>query len=101
MSDGHPLDEQWARAEIDAFGRVQGVFYRDTIRRAALDSGVTGSATNMADGSVSIVLEGPREQVAAVIDVARHGPPAAQVERLEINWEEPVGVTGFAIGTEY
>lgn len=86
------------RARIEVFGKVQGVFYRDTLRRAAITHGVAGWAINREDSSVEAVLEGEREAVAAVVEVARHGPPAAQVRQLDITWEDPEGESGFAIG---
>lgn len=86
------------RAKIVARGRVQGVFYRDTLRRAAIDRGVTGSAVNEPDGTVLAYLEGEREAVESVIDVARTGPPAARVDSVEVEWLEPAGIEGFSIG---
>ncbi len=39
-------------------GNVQGVGYRDLVRRAALHLGITGSVKNEDDGSVSIIASG-------------------------------------------
>jgi acylphosphatase len=89
---------QRVRAKLEVFGKVQGVFYRDTLRRAALEHGVSGSAINREDLSVEAVLEGDREDVAAVIEIARKGPPGALVKQLDITWENPEGVTGFVTG---
>lgn len=46
-----------------AVGRVQGVGYRYYVRGCAADTGVTGYARNMPDGSVMIVAEGNRDAV--------------------------------------
>lgn len=83
------------RAELVARGRVQGVFYRDTMRRAAIAGDLAGSAVNMPDGSVHVAFEGMAVAVLAAIDVAREGSPNAAVNELEIAWAAPTGETSF------
>ena len=78
-------------------GRVQGVFFRATCRRVAERHGVAGSAANLPDGRVEVVLEGPPEGIEAVLEWCRQGPPCAQVERVEVVEEEPEGLSGFTI----
>ncbi|MGI8679728.1 MAG: acylphosphatase [Jatrophihabitans sp.] len=41
-------------------GQVQGVGFRWWTRARALELGLAGSATNLADGRVQVVAEGPR-----------------------------------------
>jgi acylphosphatase len=85
------------RRRVIAHGVVQGVFFRDTLRRAALRNGVAGWVRNRGDGSVEAIFEGSRDDVDRLVEVARRGPRGASVERLEV-WEEPVeGVAGFNI----
>jgi acylphosphatase len=48
-------------------GRVQGVGYRWFVRQAATVRGLAGSATNLPDGRVEVVLEGPADDVRAVL----------------------------------
>ncbi len=80
-----------------ARGLVQGVYFRDTLRRAALRHGVAGWVRNRGDGSVEAVFEGLPDDVDRLVDVARRGPRGAHVESLEV-WDEPVeGVSGFNI----
>ncbi len=79
-------------------GAVQGVFFRDSLRRAAIERGVAGSAVNRADGSVEAVLEGPADAVASLLELCRTGPPGARVERVEVSREDPQGVSGFRTG---
>jgi len=79
-------------------GLVQGVFFRDSTRREAARRGVAGSARNLPDGRVEVVLEGPADDVAEVLRWLRQGPPQARVESVEVS-EGPVeGLTGFAVG---
>ncbi len=85
-------------ALVIAHGRVHGVFYRETMRREAQARGLAGSAVNLADGTVECHFEGPRSLVDQMIEIARSGPPAAEVTRLEINWTRPAGLQGFRTG---
>ena len=78
-------------------GRVQGVFFRDATRERATAGGVEGWIRNRADGSVEAVLEGPREAVERVLGFCRSGPPAARVDRVEVEEQEPEGLRGFTV----
>lgn len=85
------------RRRVVVHGRVQGVFFRDTLRRHAELRGVAGWVRNNRDGSVEAVLEGEREAVERLVALCREGPRGAVVERVEVVEEEPEGRTGFAI----
>jgi acylphosphatase len=65
-------------------GRVQGVFFRYTCNRVAEDEGVSCRASNLDDGRVEVLLEGPADAVARVIDWCHEGPPQAHVTGVEI-----------------
>ncbi len=65
-------------------GRVQGVWFRESMRLEAERLNVTGWVRNTADGAVEAVIQGPSEAVEALIEWARSGPPLARVERVEI-----------------
>jgi len=85
------------RRRVVAQGLVQGVCFRDTLRRAALRHGVAGWVRNRDDGRLEAVFEGPRDEVDRLVGVARRGPRGSRVERLEV-WEEPAeGISGFNI----
>jgi len=64
-------------------GRVQGVGYRDALRRKALACGLAGWVRNRLDGTVEAVLQGDARSVEDVIAWARRGPPAARVDRVD------------------
>lgn len=85
------------RARVRVRGRVQGVFFRESTRRAALESGVAGEIRNLADGSVEAVFEGDPDAVERLIAFARTGPPDAQVGEVEVADEPPRGVRGFRV----
>jgi len=76
-------------------GQVQGVGYRWFVRSLAQDAGVTGSAANLADGRVEVVLEGPPDAVRRVVAALEGSRAPGLVERVETR-EEPVeGMQGF------
>lgn len=85
------------RRRLVIHGRVQGVFFRDTLRRLAEQEGVSGWARNTWEGTVEAVLEGEAGAVERVAAFAREGPEGAWVERVEVAEEEPEGLRGFAI----
>jgi acylphosphatase len=85
------------RRRVIAHGRVQGVFFRDTTRRAAESRGVTGWVRNREDGAVEAVFEGEPDAVESMVRLAREGPGRAEVDELEVAEEEPEGLSGFRI----
>lgn len=86
------------RRRVIVHGRVQGVFFRDTTRRAAESRGVSGWARNRDDGAVEAVFEGPEEAVDSLVEFSRNGPARAEVVRVEIFEEPPEGLSGFRTG---
>ena len=85
------------RKRVRAEGRVQGVFFRDSVRRAAAREGVAGWAANRPDGSVEAVFEGAPESVERLVALCRDGPGHADVSRLDVADEEPEGLQGFRV----
>jgi acylphosphatase len=83
------------RRRVLAHGRVQGVFFRDSVRREASRHGVSGWAKNCADGSVESVFEGEPDAVEAMVDYVRREPGHSRVERVDVREEEPEGLSGF------
>jgi acylphosphatase len=78
-------------------GRVQGVFFRDSVRARAQAYGVSGWMCNRSDGAVEGVLEGPAEGVERLVRFCETGPPRARVEHVEASAEAPEGLSGFSI----
>jgi acylphosphatase len=85
------------RRRVVAHGRVQGVFFRDTTRRAAETRGVAGWVRNREDGAVEAVFEGDPEAVESMVRLAREGPGRASVDHLDVSEEEPEGLSGFRV----
>ena len=85
------------RRRVVAHGRVQGVFFRDSVRREAARRGVAGWAANRPDGTVEAVFEGAPDDVEALIGFCRSGPGHASVSSLDVVEEGPEGLSGFAV----
>jgi acylphosphatase len=85
------------RRRLLVSGRVQGVFYRDSCKATAQGAGVAGSARNLPDGRVEIILEGDTDAVDEVIAWCRKGTSQSKVESVEVSEEEPAGSSGFGI----
>jgi len=64
-------------------GRVQGVGYRAWTEIIALDRGIEGWVRNRRDGSVEALFIGPKDEVAAMIEDCRSGPPGARVDGVD------------------
>ena len=78
-------------------GRVQGVFFRDCMRRQAGRQGVGGWVRNRPDGTVQAHLEGPPDAVAALVLWCRSGPRGAEVDALEVTVVEAEGLDRFFV----
>jgi acylphosphatase len=85
------------RRRVVVRGRVQGVFFRDSMRERANAHGVAGWVRNRSDGAVEAVLEGPSEAVERVLRFVETGPPGARVEGVEVSEEQPEGLSGFEV----
>jgi acylphosphatase len=85
------------RKRFVARGAVQGVFFRDTVRREAEAAGVSGWVVNRDDGAVEGVFEGDSALVDALLAAVRDGPGRADVSDLEVVDEEPAGTEGFEV----
>ena len=85
------------RRRVVVHGHVQGVFFRDSVRRMAEQRGVSGRVANRPDGAVEAVFEGEPEAVARLVDFCREGPRGAQVESVDVFDEDPRGESGFRV----
>ena len=75
-------------------GRVQGVGFRYFVRRRAEPLGLVGTATNLRNGEVRVIAEGPRpalEQLAAALE---GGDAPGYVAAVAVTWSDAEG--GFS-----
>lgn len=80
-------------------GSVQGVGFRWWTRSQALELGLAGSATNLDDGRVCVVAEGPetacRELLTRLGEQPSKHNRVGEVSTVIHQWSEPRGVAGF------
>lgn len=69
-------------------GRVQGVFFRDSMRGEAQRLGIAGWVRNRNDGTVEAAVQGKSAAVDAIVQWAHRGPQHARVERVDIAQDE-------------
>ncbi len=85
------------RKHVVVAGRVQGVFFRDSLRRLAEQHGVAGWVRNTWDGTVEAVFEGEPDAVERLVEFCRAGPSGASVDHVEVREEQPEGLAGFRV----
>lgn len=78
-------------------GKVQGVFFRASVKKVADILGVKGFVRNEHNGSVFVEVEGEDEMVNKLIDYCHHGPDSAQVDKVSITMGVIVGYDSFDI----
>ncbi|MCV0400909.1 MAG: acylphosphatase [Nitrosopumilus sp.] len=79
------------RIRLFVTGKVQGVFFRQTLKVMAKKNDVFGWVKNLEDGRVEAVLEGETEKVSRLIEWAHGGPANARVEDVDIRNEKFTG----------
>lgn len=71
-------------------GRVQGVGFRYWTRARAGELALRGSATNLADGRVEVVVEGTPANCQQLLDELAGERAPGTVGRLEASWSPPL-----------
>jgi acylphosphatase len=69
--------------QIHVFGKVQGVYYRQSTREKAIELGLKGTAQNLSDGSVLIHAEGDEIKIQQLITWCHKGPIMAKVSEVK------------------
>ncbi len=71
-------------AHIKVSGHVQGVSFRSNAERMADRLGLRGWVSNLSDGSVEMVVEGPEGYVEDFIEWCSVGPSGAIVDDVRV-----------------
>ncbi len=75
-------------------GLVQGIGFRYSTQREALQLGLTGYARNMDDGSVEVVACGEADRVEKLVAwLKAGGPRSARVDKVLTEPHQPAGNT--------
>lgn len=97
MHGADDLDHGCGTARMTAFvrGNVQGVGFRWWTRAQALQLGLSGWASNLADGRVQVVAEGPRGTLVRLLELLSEQPTSAgrpgRVSGVTDQWAPPRG----------
>ena len=84
-----------SRKQLRLHGRVQGVFFRAWSAETAQSLGLSGWVRNRRDGTVEMLVQGEEEAVARMIERCRQGPPAARVDRIDVEEADESASGGF------
>ena len=76
------------RVRLFVTGRVQGVFFRQSLKAKSIQNNIFGWVKNLNDGRVECLLEGTEENISILVEWAHHGPANAIVENVEIHNEK-------------
>lgn len=83
---------------IRVYGKVQGVYFRESTKTKALELGITGYVKNESDGSVLIVVEGEEDLLNKLESWSRVGPPTARVDSILTDQKNEIkGYTTFTV----
>ena len=72
-------------------GRVQGVGFREFVRRTAGVLRLTGWVRNTDDGAVEVLAEGDDDALALLHGALEKGPRLAHVEHVTVTRSAPTG----------
>ena len=79
------------KAHIRIAGLVQGVFFRATMCKKALDLGINGWVKNLPDGNVEALTEGEEEKISEIVKWCKIGPKNAHVKEVSVSYEPSNG----------
>ncbi len=86
------------RAHVFYAGRVQGVGFRYTAERIALDLGLVGTVINLPDGRVELICEGDKLPIEELLFKIRQSSLGPYIRKETVKWEEPTRLyTDFSV----
>lgn len=80
------------RIHLIVKGNVQGVLFRNFVKKTAKFLGLNGWVRNTPQGNVEVVAEGERDKLVQLAEKCIRGPIMAKVENIKIDWEKPTGI---------
>ena len=79
------MNSNLIRAEITAYGLVQGVGFRYFVYGKARELNLSGYVKNQYDGTVLTVVEGEKSKIEILFDMLKVGPIHADVRDIKIS----------------
>ncbi len=76
------------RVRLFVTGRVQGVFFRQSLKAKSIQNDIFGWVKNLQDGRVECLLEGNAKNISVLVKWANNGPANAIVENIEVHNEK-------------
>lgn len=84
--------------EVIVSGKVQGVNYRNFVKKKADALWLKGEVENIPDFKVRVIAQGSEEQLEKFIEYLWKGPFGCKVSNVELTWREPSeNLEGFKI----
>jgi acylphosphatase len=79
------------RVNLLISGKVQGVFFRASVKKEAQKIGLTGWVRNLNDGKVELVAEGEENCLVELIEWSKKGSAWSSVKNVQIDWQDHKG----------
>ncbi len=79
------------RIHVFYSGIVQGVGFRFTAERIALELGIKGWVRNLSNGGVEIVAEGSKEKLNEFLSRIRNGILKRYIQDVDVRWDKARG----------
>jgi len=74
--------------QIEVYGRVQGVNFRNNVKSFTDGLGLKGYARNREDGSVIIVAQGDKKNLQKLLSWLETNPGFSKIEGMDFRWRE-------------
>jgi acylphosphatase len=69
-------------------GFVQGVGYRQFVKKVAQKDSLKGWVKNISGGRVEIGLIGPKEKIEKALSLFKKGPFLSEIKDMKVEWED-------------
>ncbi len=76
------------QAHVFVHGFVQGVGYRQAVKRKAKSLRLTGWVKNLGDGRVEALFCGDKKVIEEVLGFCKKGPFFSEVKHVEVEWDD-------------
>lgn len=75
-----------SKFRLQIFGKVQGVFYRQSAQEMAKSLNLNGWVKNLPDASVLLEAEGEKARLEMFLAWCKQGPSRAKVDSVQVEW---------------